>query len=231
MGEREDEDAAAWEGETPLDTQELALDDGDQRLPWLESGDDDDDESDGGGRMFAFVAGGLVLLLALVGGIWWATHRGTGAELADGSVIRAPAEPYKTAPANPGGKPMAGTGDTAYAVSAGQTRPPKLASGAPTPAPTPTASAKSGAAPSAAPAAAAGPGVQIGAFSSQAAAEAAWTRLSAQYDALKGLHHRIASASADIGTVYRLQAVAGDAAGANALCGKLKGAGLACQVK
>ncbi len=227
MGEQEDEDAAAWDGDAPLETQELALDDGDHRLPWLESDEDDDVEGDGGGRMFAFVAGGLVLLLALVGGIWWATHRSTGAEIADGSVIRAPAEPYKTAPANPGGKPMAGTGDTAYAVSAGQTRPPKLASGTPTPAPTPTASAK----PGAAPAASAGPGVQIGAFSSQAAAEAAWARLSAQYNALKGLHHRIISASADIGTVYRLQAVAGDAAAANALCGKLKGAGLPCQVK
>jgi len=36
---------------------------------------------------------------------------------------------------------------------------------------------------------------------------------------------------ADIGTVYRLQAVAGDAASANRLCSALKGDGVACQVK
>jgi hypothetical protein len=43
--------------------------------------------------------------------------------------------------------------------------------------------------------------------------------------------HRVIEGNADIGKVYRLQAVAGDTAGANALCGRLKGAGIACQVK
>jgi len=37
--------------------------------------------------------------------------------------------------------------------------------------------------------------------------------------------------TADIGTVYRLQAVAPDAAAANALCATLKASGVACQVK
>ena len=36
---------------------------------------------------------------------------------------------------------------------------------------------------------------------------------------------------ADIGTVYRLQAIAADAAAARTLCGQLRSAGLACQVK
>jgi hypothetical protein len=55
--------------------------------------------------------------------------------------------------------------------------------------------------------------------------------LSTQYEALSGLKHRVVEGSADIGTVYRLQVLAGDVTGANALCGRLKAAGLACQVK
>jgi hypothetical protein len=41
----------------------------------------------------------------------------------------------------------------------------------------------------------------------------------------------VVEGKADIGTVYRLQAVAGNASAANELCGKLKRAGGACQVK
>ena len=73
--------------------------------------------------------------------------------------------------------------------------------------------------------------MQVGAYSSQAAAEAGWSRLSSSHDALKGLKHRVVEGSADIGTVYRLQAVAGDVASANALCASLKSSGVACQVK
>ena len=76
-----------------------------------------------------------------------------------------------------------------------------------------------------------GVGVQVGAFSSHAAAEAAWSKLSAQYSALSGHSHRIVEGKADIGTVYRLQALASDTGAANALCGTLQSAGLHCQVK
>ena len=76
-----------------------------------------------------------------------------------------------------------------------------------------------------------GMGVQIGAFSSNAAAEAAWSKLSGNNAALKGLQHRVVEGKADIGTVYRLQAVSGDAAAANALCQRLQAGGLKCQVK
>jgi hypothetical protein len=65
-----------------------------------------------------------------------------------------------------------------------------------------------------------------------AAAEAGWTKLTGQAGAvLSGVPHRVVEGAADNGTVYRLQAVAPDAAAANALCGKLKAAGIACQVK
>jgi hypothetical protein len=51
------------------------------------------------------------------------------------------------------------------------------------------------------------------------------------HSVLSGVRHRVVEGKADIGTVYRLQAVPGDAAAANALCGRLKAGGLACQVK
>lgn len=220
------EDWETAEGE-PLETERLALEE-DERLPWLESGDEDyaEDGSDTG-RMMGFVLMGLVALAAIVGGIWWATHRNPDPQLADGSTIEAPAEPYKTAPSEAGGKQFAGTGDSSFAVSEGQTRPAQLATGAA--APKAAASVGTGAA-AAAPAG--GVGVQVAAYSSSAAAEAGWAKLSAQHAAiLSGVRHRVVEGTADIGKVYRLQAVAGDAAAANALCGRLKAAGTPCQVK
>jgi hypothetical protein len=71
----------------------------------------------------------------------------------------------------------------------------------------------------------------VAAYSTRASAEAGWARLSTQYELLSGVSHRIVEGTADIGTVYRLQAVPGDAAAAQALCAKLKAEGLACQVK
>ena len=76
-----------------------------------------------------------------------------------------------------------------------------------------------------------GVGVQVGAFGSLASAEAGWNALVGKSAALKGIKHRVIEGSADIGKVYRLQAVAGDAAAADALCGKLKASGISCQVK
>jgi hypothetical protein len=154
-------------------------------------------------------------------------HHQDVVQVADGSVIAAPKQPYKELPKNPGGKTFEGTGDTSFAVSEGQTRPAKL-SGNGTPKPiaevspkaTPRVSEATG-----------GIGVQVAAYSNRAQAEAGWARLSGQYQALSGLHHRVVEGQADIGTVYRLQALAADAGAAHALCGQLKAAGLACQVK
>ncbi len=52
-----------------------------------------------------------------------------------------------------------------------------------------------------------------------------------QHSALSGHAHRVIEGKADIGTVYRLQAVATDAGAARSLCAGLRAAGLACQVK
>ena len=224
----------------------------DERLPWLDSADDVDHEPHDSGRMAGFVMLGLLALGALIGGIYWVSHGQSPSSQADGSLIEASKAPYKVEPAQPGGKTFQGTGDSSYKVSEGK-KPDggPAATGAKDSGEAKDAAAeKAGAAkagdakagdakagetkPAAAPAGAAaqgGVGVQIGAFSSHAAAEAAWSKLAAQYSALSGHGHRIVEGKADIGTVYRLQALAGDAGAATALCGTLQGAGLHCQVK
>ena len=230
-------EAAASEDQAVAETaaadgERLDLKDGDERLPWLESEDDDDDDADGnGGRALGFVLGGALSLALIVGGIWWVSHPSDKTEhVAAGGVIKAPAEPYKQVPKDPGGKTFAGTGDSSFAVSEGQTRPARL--GQASPAAKPAAAATPAAQASGAAAApVAGVGVQIAAYSNEAQAKAGWDRLSQQYEALKGVPHRIQEGKADIGTVYRLQAVAPDATAARALCTRLKGVGLACQVK
>lgn len=216
------------------DAEQLDLDD-DDRLPWLESADDDyDDAGVDTARVFGIALAAIALLAAIVGGIWWVSHRKPDPALvADGSTIAAPSEPYKEAPKDPGGKTFAGTGDTSYAVSQGKNGAGQLTGGGEGPKPSVDTGAPGGApAPAnAGPAPAGGVGVQVGAFGSQASAEAGWSRLVGQNALLKGVNHRVVEGNADIGKVYRLQAVAGDEAAANALCAKLKAAGVGCQVK
>lgn len=237
-GTREGEE---WNGEDgeQLETEQLALSDEDDRLPWLESADDADYEYEGSDSsgMMKLVLMGLVALAVLIGAIWWATHRSPDPALtADGSLVQADAQPYKEAPKDPGGKQFDGTGDSSFAVSEGQNRPAQLGGadkGAAAPAPAnadpaakPAVNVGQGAA------SGSGVGVQVGAYSSKESAEAEWAKLvSKSKGVLSGVSHRVVAGSADNGTIYRLQAVAPDAAAANALCSKLKGAGLSCMVK
>ena len=228
-----DKDGAEWDEsrDEPLETEQLALADEEERLPWLESSDDDADDVDEGSELGSTLRLALMALIALgviVGGIYWVTHRNSDPTLvADGSLVPADSRPYKEAPKDPGGKTFDGTGDTSFAVSEGKSKPAQMAASA---APKPPAPAPGA---SAAPAAASGGvGVQVGAFSSKDAAETGWTKLAGQANgALTGVSHRIIAGSADNGTIYRLQAVAPDAAAASALCSKLKGVGISCQVK
>ncbi|MFM6832134.1 MAG: SPOR domain-containing protein [Novosphingobium sp.] len=227
-------DVAAELGTAEPVGERLALGD-EERLPWLESADDiDGDEDDSGnGRLIGFAVMGLIVLAALIGGIWYATNKSSGPANADGSLIEASKEPYKVAPSDPGGKTFAGTGDSSFKVSKGEKPGANLAgSASPTPSAAPAAkpSAAAAGAPKPAPATG-GIGVQIGAFSSNATAEAAWNKLASTHEALKGLSHRVIEGKADIGTVYRLQAVAGDLSSASTLCQKLQAGGLKCQVK
>jgi hypothetical protein len=75
--------------------------------------------------------------------------------------------------------------------------------------------------------AAGGGSIQLGAFSSQASADAAWKSLSGRFASLGGLSKNVVTAPKGSGTVYRLRA---NGAGAPGVCGKLKVAGESCVV-
>lgn len=225
-------------------------------LPWLES---DEDEDAGGYDFTQFLGFGVILLAllaAMVGGIWFLTNRGGDAAMvADGSTIEAPEGPYKERPEDPGGKEFAGTGNVAPVVGEGQTREGVMAdsnaegseSGAAASGTTtaangtgsgPASSSASGEASTGAGSNASSSsssssvvGVQVGAYGSRARAETGWQTLVGSSDALSGVRYRIVKGEADIGTVYRLQALASNRAAADQLCDALKADGLPCQVK
>jgi hypothetical protein len=207
----------------------LAPDDED-RLPWLES----PDELDGGegafdsGRLVGFIVVTLVALGLIAAAVWLVVSRASGPGPADGSLVRAEPGPYKVRPDRPGGETFEGTGDSSFAVSEGQTRGAKLASEDSTDDPTASSPARSGG-PDGSDAATAA--VQVGAYMTEAQAEASWPTLVQRHAALASLHHRVVEGTADMSTVYRLQAVTANSDAANALCATLKAAGQDCQVK
>lgn len=217
-------------------TSQLTLEDEDERLPWLESGDDEDEPPRAdSGRLLGLALIALVALLAIVGAIWWLGNRSEGTDtLAKGGTIEAATTPYKTRPDDPGGKEFAGTGDTSFKVGEGAVTDSKLATTAPVkPSIDATQGADDGKSSLGADetASVSGVGVQVGAYTSKEQAQAGWSTLYASNEALHGYKYRIVQGRADIGNVYRLQAVTGDVASAESLCARLKAGGTACQVK
>jgi hypothetical protein len=246
--------------------------DNEERLPWLEPVNDfDDDGSASPARLLVIVLGGLLLIGAVLGGLWWYQN---GGPRGDGELILAEPGEYKTAPTSDGAKVFEGEGDAAFAASEGvlpdgTVDPNRLPE---EPAVTPeereaaakkaaadklareqlakadaakvlAAEAKAAAAKSAlvqkqsadvavaAPKAAPATGtVQLGAFSSEGAANKAWTTLSSRFSYLGQYSRSIAPAKVGSGTVYRLRVGAGSSANAEALCQRLKVAGEGCVI-
>ncbi len=201
----------------------------DESLPWLES---DEDDEDAGGidtrQIVAFAALLLLVLVLAIAAIWYFSNRtGDDALVADGSTIEAPEGPYKEKPEDPGGKEFAGTGNVAPAVGEGETREGVMADSEGETAGPSIAVRTTGDTPTSED----GVGVQVGAYGTRARAEAGWQTLVRQTNALEGVRHRVLKGEADIGTVYRLQAVAPNVADAETLCRNLKADGVACQVK
>ena len=79
---------------------------------------------------------------------------------------------------------------------------------------------------------ASGPGtiIQLGAFSSEAKANAAWKALAGRFAFLAPLTPVIAAATVDSGTVYRLRAQTAEPRAAAQICGRLRVAGETCLV-
>lgn len=191
---------------------ELNLDEG-ERLPWLEPVDDFvEPGAPAGLKVAGFVLGGLVLIAAVVGGLYWYQNRGAAAPEADGSLVEAPEADYKRPPDDPQGREFAGQGDATPAASEGK----------PSETAMPAAASQK---------AVDGVLVQVGAYGSEAEAQRGWGTISGRYDFVKGLPNNIASATVDGATVYRLSVISDSRASAGALCKRLQDAGQACFVK
>ena len=225
--------SADFEDDDFVGEEQLALADADERLPWLESDDDYEQPGPDTGRIVAFAAVGLLAVVLLVGLVWWFTRESVDrAVVADGSTIEAPDEPYKVRPTDPGGRVVEGTGETSFKVAEGGDVEGRIAGSGTVPAPAiDRVQPAVGDDEPAVPASTGGVGVQVGAYSTKAAAEAGWSQLSGRIAPLQGRSHRVVQGTADSGTIYRLQAVAGSAAEADTLCRNIKAAGGDCQVK
>lgn len=234
-----DKDAA--QGDTGL-----GLEDED-RLPWLESADGFDEDGEVSPvRLLVMVLGGLLLIGAVLGGLWWVQNGGARGQ---GELIAAQGGDYKVAPKNDASKSFEGEGDASFAASEGAEPAGKVDPGQMPEEPAVTPQERDDAAkaakkaapvkavpapvPARAPAPAATPGsgmVQLGAFRSEAAAAKAWTNLSKRFAYLANLNKSVSPAKVESGTVYRLRVSAGTAANAANLCGKLRVAGENCVV-
>jgi len=234
--------------------------DGGERLPWLEAVEDEDERTGpSAAKLIGALLVGLLAIAAIVGGLFWLGNRDGGATRVAGGepeLIRAPEGPYKVKPAEPGGMKVEGKGDQAFATSEGADPNARLNLDAIPEAPVAGArGTKAGAEsrgtqrqpvertrvavrrePAAstpatpAPATGGGAGVQLGAFSSNASAEAAWKSLSGRFAVLKGLGHSVQGATVGGKSVHRLRASVADRAAARELCGRLTVAGESCVI-
>ena len=241
----------------------LGLED-DDRLPWLEAADGFEEDGEvSPARLLVMVLGGLLLIGAVLGGLWWVQNGGARGK---GELIAAQQGDYKVAPKNDGAKTFDGEGDASFSASEGAepagkvdpTRMPEEPAVTPQEreaaakkvaadkaAATKAAAAKAAPADKAKPAAAPmktaeaaakpapvsnGAMIQLGAFSSDAAAAKAWTNLSKRFAYLAELNKSVSPAKVGDGTVYRLRVSTGTAANAANLCGKLRVAGENCVI-
>lgn len=228
------------------------------RLPWLDTVEADDPYAVPVGRIVALVTIGLLLLAAILFGLYkWKFDASGG----DGRLIAAPAGDYKVRPDEPGGMKVIGEGDSAIAASAGShtdaaidlaqvPEAPVERDTAPVATTSATASGSASASvavpqasaplraqrPVGAPAArvpgsaSGGALVQLGAFPSEAVANSAWSQIARRFGYVATLNKVVQPAVVKGRTVYRLRVDAGNAAAAGDLCARLKLAGENCFV-
>lgn len=201
--------------------------------PWLAPIEEEEEPS---GPSLLKVIGlaifGMLLIGAIVGGYSWWSNR--GATSGNGELIAAPAEPYKVPPDNPGGMQVEGEGDVAFAASAGDEPQARIDMNAVAekpiteelakdiamledPEPKPVAPGFSGSDMVAT--------IQLGAFSSEAAANSAWKGLAGRFKYMEPLAYSIVPVKSGDKTLYRLRA---KGEGAANICGRLRIAGETC---
>jgi hypothetical protein len=208
------------------------------RLPWLEAVEEEEaSEGPTVAKLVAFVFIGLVAIGLIVGGFFWIGNRSEGGEGGEPELIAAPEGDYKVKPQDPGGMEVEGTGDTAFAASEGAVPKATIDAGAlpeapvtkqPAPAPRETMPPEPKVdtrVPAAASTAATSATIQLGAFSSQSAANNAWKALASRFSYLAPLSHSVTPVKTGEATLYRLRASGPDASG---ICGRLRVAGEAC---
>lgn len=190
---------------------------------------------------------GLLVVLFVAAAVsatfYWLGSRNS-ATVGGPELIRAPANPYKVKPADPGGLDIAGESQTTFETSAGKDVDSRLNLGAtgredvatvaPKEEPKP-AEEKSEAAPAPKPAApppkpsgAPGSVIQLGAYSNTAQAERAWTVLSSRFDVLGGMSKVVVPYSANGSSGYRLRAAAASPDAARAACKAIQAGGESC---
>lgn len=226
------------------------------RLPWLETVEPEEPEAHLG-RTIALVVLGLVLLAAVIFGLYrW---QQSGGAVGDGTLIAAQEGDYKIKPDDPGGLKVEGEGDSAIAASAGSSTagaidlravPEAPITGRRAAAPAPATAGGSSASvpvpdaarplmaerPMTAPrapvpgAASGGALVQLGAFPSEATANAAWSAIAKRFGYVATLGKSVEPANVNGRTVYRLRVNAGSANAASDICARLKVAGESCFV-
>lgn len=203
-----------------VNSDSLDLDD-ENRLPWLESAEDYDGEDEYSPiRVALFVGLGILLLAAIVGGIYWLQNRDAAGLSGDGTLIAAQEGDYKVRPDDPQAKQFEGEGDASFAASQGQETTGKLGTAAPVEAPIRKVT----------PATPGSAMIQLGAFSTAGQADSAWSGFARRFADIGALPKKIVQGTVEGGTIYRLNAVAPDVSAAQKICNGLKAAGESCLV-
>jgi SPOR domain len=227
------------------------------RLPWLETVEPDEPERAGVARVIVAVLIGLALVAAAA---WAFTRlRPSASPEGTGALIAAQEGDYKIRPDDPGGLKVKGEGDTAIATSAGaagqgaidlkavpeapitgrhaQAPAQRKAGETRTAAEVPASGGRLAARPpmqaprAPVPGAASGGSlVQLGAFPSEGAANAAWSAIAKRFGYVATLGKDVQPAEVNGRKVFRLRVNAGSAGAAADICGRLKVAGESCFV-
>lgn len=213
----------------------------DPDLPWLQEVEDEDaPRGISAGKMLVGLIVVLVAAALIAATFFWLGRSDVGVSGAP-ELIRAPEEPYKIKPQDPGGLDVAGESQTTFETSAGQDIDSRLAvpgqpqsepqgepkrippneTKEPLPAETPPP-------PQPKPSGATGSVVQLGAYKNTAQAERAWSALSTRFGALSGLTKMVVPYSAGGSSGYRLRAAAGSPEEARQVCQSLQAAGESC---